>query len=194
MAKHAVKRWALPLSAALAMGFLSLVASAATYDIDPTHSFVQFRIKHLGYSWLYGRFNTISGEFSYAAEQPEASTISVTIETASVDSNHAERDKHLRNEDFLHVDKYPTATFQSTKFTPNGDGGILEGELTLHGVTKPIQIEVTKIGEGKDPWGGYRAGFAGITTLTRKDFGMEYDLGPAAESMELELGIEGIRK
>jgi polyisoprenoid-binding protein YceI len=170
------------------------VASAATYEVDPTHSFVQFRIKHLGFSWLYGRFNTLSGELSYDAEQPEASTIAVEIDTNSVDTNHAERDKHLRGEDFLDVSKYPSATFKSTKFTPEGEGGTLEGELTLHGVTKPITIEVTKIGEGTDPWGGYRAGFSGTTTLTRKDFGIDYDLGPAAESMELELGIEGIRK
>jgi polyisoprenoid-binding protein YceI len=185
----------LPLVAAVGLCAAGATALAASYEVDPAHSFVEFRIKHLGYSWLYGRFNDISGEFTYDAASPEASEIAVEIDTASVDTNHAERDKHLRSDDFLDVETYPKASFKSTKFTPNGDGGgTLEGELTLHGVTKPITIELAKLGEGDDPWGGYRAGFVGTTNLTRKDFGMDYDLGPASETMELELGIEGIRK
>lgn len=176
------------------VGLLSHVAVAADYEIDPAHSFVEFRIQHLGYSWLYGRFNDLSGDFSYDAEQPEASEISLEIDTASVDTNHAERDKHLRGEDFLNVEKYPTATFKTTKYSGDAEGGTLEGVLNLHGVEKPISIDIKKMGEGPDPWGGYRAGFIGTTTLARKDFGIDYDLGPASETMELELGIEGIRK
>lgn len=177
-----------------ATGFLSHVAVAADYEIDPAHSFVEFRIQHLGYSWLYGRFNDLSGDFSYDAEQPEASEINLEIDTASVDTNHAERDKHLRGEDFLDVEKYPKATFKTTQYNGDAEGGTLEGVLTLHGVEKPISIDIKKMGEGPDPWGGYRAGFIGTTTLARKDFGIDYDLGPASETMELELGIEGIRK
>ena len=178
----------------VALGSIGTASPAADYAIDPAHSFVEFRIKHLGYSWLYGRFNRFSGHFSYDADSPQASTISVSIDTASIDSNHAERDKHLRGSDFLDVAKYPEATFESTKYAGDAQGGTLEGMLTLHGVTKPISIELEKLGEGKDPWGGYRAGFIGTTTLTRRDFGISYNLGPASESMELELGIEGIRK
>lgn len=177
-----------------ATGFLSHVAVAADYEIDPAHSFVEFRIQHLGYSWLYGRFNDLSGDFSYDAEQPEASEINLEIDTASVDTNHAERDKHLRGEDFLDVEKYPKATFKTTQYNGDAEEGTLEGVLTLHGVEKPISIDIKKMGEGPDPWGGYRAGFIGTTTLARKDFGIDYDLGPASETMELELGIEGIRK
>jgi polyisoprenoid-binding protein YceI len=176
------------------MGLLSHMAVAADFEIDPAHSFVEFRIQHLGYSWLYGRFNDLSGDFSYDAEQPEASEINLEIDTASVDTNHAERDKHLRGEDFLNVEKYPTATFKTTQYIGDAEGGTLEGVLTLHGVEKPISIDIKKMGEGPDPWGGYRAGFIGTTTLARKDFGIDYDLGPASETMELELGIEGIRK
>lgn len=178
----------------VALGSIGTALPAADYAIDTAHSFVEFRIKHLGYSWLYGRFNRFSGHFSYDADNPQASAISVSIDTASVDTNHAERDKHLRGSDFLDVAKYPDATFESTKYTGDAQGGTLEGMLTLHGVTKPISIELEKLGEGKDPWGGYRAGFIGTTTLTRRDFGISYNLGPASESMELELGIEGIRK
>jgi polyisoprenoid-binding protein YceI len=177
-----------------ATGFLSHVAVAADYEIDPAHSFVEFRIQHLGYSWLYGRFNDLSGDFSYDAEQPEASEIDLEIDTASVDTNHAERDKHLRGEDFLNVEEYPKATFKTTQYTGDAEKGTLEGLLTLHGVEKPISIDIEKIGEGPDPWGGYRAGFIGTITLARKDFGIDYDLGSASETMELELSIEGIRQ
>jgi len=178
----------------LALGSIAAISHAADYDIDTAHSFVEFRIKHLGYSWLYGRFNRFSGHFSYDADNPQASAISVSIDPASVDTNHAERDKHLRGTDFLDVTKYPDATFESTKYTGDAKSGTLEGMLTLHGVTRPISIQLEKLGEGSDPWGGYRAGFIGTTTLTRRDFGISYNLGPASESMELELGIEGIRK
>ncbi len=179
---------------ALLFAGLPLSAHTAEYRIDPSHSFVEFRIQHLGYSWLYGRFNNISGTFSHDADAPQRNKISVEIDTASVDTNHAERDKHLRTMDFLNVQKFPKATFESTKYVGSVEEGVLHGMLTLHGVSKPIEISIKKLGEGKDPWGGYRAGFAGTVTLVRKDFGMAYDLGPKSEAMELELGIEGIRK
>jgi polyisoprenoid-binding protein YceI len=169
-------------------------AQAADYEVDPAHSFVQFRIQHLGFSWLYGRFNRIAGDFAYDPADPSASQIGIEIDTASVDTNHAERDKHLREEDFLDVKRYPRAVFESTKYTGTAEEGTLEGVLTLHGVSKPISLAVKKIGEGPDPWGGYRAGFLGSFTLSRGDFGIDYDLGPAGETVEMELGIEGIRK
>ena len=178
----------------LALGGIGVVAPAADYEIDSAHSFVEFRIKHLGYSWLYGRFNRISGRFTHNPDHPEDNSIRVSIDPASVDTNHAERDKHLRSPDFLDVGRYPRAEFESTKYTGDARSGILEGKLTLHGMTKPVSIRIEKIGEGKDPWGGYRVGFVGTATLTRRDFGISYNLGPASESMELELGIEGIRK
>ena len=172
----------------------TLPAVAAEYTVDEDHSFVQWRIQHLGFAWMYGRFNELSGTFHYDADRPGESRVEVEIATASVDSNHAERDRHLRSADFLNVEAYPTATFRSTAYEGDAEGGVLKGELTLHGVTRPIEIELTRIGEGEDPWGGYRVGFLGTTTLTRADFGMEYDLGPSAESLELELSIEGIRQ
>lgn len=191
---RALKQWTTAVITVAALNVLCVPVWSAEYKIDPEHSFVQFRIQHLGYSWLYGRFNTISGEFSYDPAQPESSQILVEIDTASIDTNHAERDKHLREEDFLDVDTYPKAVFQSTQYVGDAEQGTLKGRLTLHGVTRPITIELEKVGEGKDPWGGYRAGFVGKTTLTRKDFGVDYDLGAASETVQLELGIEGIRE
>jgi len=182
------------LSAALLMPSLS---QAATYKIDTqgAHAFIQFKIQHLGYSWLLGRFNTFDGQFEYDTKAPEKSAIEVTIDTTSLDSNHAERDKHLKGSDFLDVSKFPQSTFKSTGFKSTGAGeGVLTGDFTLHGVTKSISFPVKMIGEGKDPWGGYRAGFEGKTTLKLSDYGIDYNLGPASTTVEIGLFIEGIRQ
>lgn len=172
-------------------------ANAADYIIDRegTHAFINFKIKHLGYSWLTGTFKDFDGTFSYDDKSADASKINVVIQTASIDSNHAERDKHLKSEEFLDVSKFPTSTFTSTKYTPiDENSGTLTGEFTLHGVTKTITFPIEKIGEGKDPWGGYRAGFSGQTSLKLTDYGINFDLGPSSTHVNLELYIEGIRQ
>ena len=180
------------------IGVMSLPALADNYVIDTkgAHASINFSIKHLGYSVLTGRFDTFSGDFSYDPAKPEASTINVTIDTSSVNSNHAERDKHLRSPDFLNVEKFPKATFVSKKIVLDDDKDEFDivGDLTLNGVTKSITIEVEKVGEGKDPWGGYRAGFSGETTITLKDFNVKMDLGPASQTVQLELEVEGVKK
>lgn len=188
-------KYAFLLSAGLFGVASSGSALAERYQLDPGHSFIQFSISHLGFSLLQGRFNQMEGEFSYDDKSPSKSEIRVEVKTASVDTNHAERDKHIRNPDFLNVDKYPTATFVSSSFKPQGKSkAILKGDFTLHGVTKPITVDVTMIGAGEDPWGGYRRGYVGTTTIKRSDYGISYDLGPASDSMELQFFIEGIRK
>jgi len=190
------KTLSMTLSAALLL-VSSGFAQAADYVIDTkgAHAFIQFHIKHLGYSWLVGRFNTFSGEFSYDEDNPQAAKVAVNIDTTSIDSNHAERDKHLREEEFLYVDKFPQAGFVSTAYRDLGEGkGELEGELTLRGVTRPITIDVTHIGAGDDPWGGYRHGFEGRTSFALADFGIQRDLGPASREVQLWLGVEGVRK
>ena len=168
---------------------------AAEYVVDPDHSFIQFRTQHLGFSWLAGRFNRFYGSLTYdPAAGPAAQAIRVTIDAASLDTNHAERDKHLRGGDFFDVERFPTVTFVSTGFAGGAGGGTLTGDLTLLGVTRSIAFDVRLIGEGDDPWGGYRAGFEGTYVLKRRDFGMAYDLGPAAEDVEIHLMIEAIRR
>ncbi|MBK3874165.1 MULTISPECIES: YceI family protein [Stutzerimonas stutzeri group] len=172
-------------------------AFAADYAIDKEgqHAFVNFKISHLGYSWLWGTFNDFDGDFSFDAAKPEESKVNVTLKTASVDTNHAERDKHLRSDDFLNVAKHPTATFESTSVKSTGGGTAdITGNLTLNGVTKPVVIAAKFIGEGDDPWGGYRAGFEGSTTLTLKDFDIKMDLGPASQTVDLIISVEGVRK
>ncbi|KAF7780711.1 hypothetical protein PMAN_a1789 [Pseudoalteromonas marina] len=183
------------VSAALVLSASAVNAAEYVIDTKGAHAFVNFKIKHLGYSWLHGRFNTFDGEFNYDAEKPNASQIMVNIDTTSLDSNHAERDKHLRGKDFLNVDKYPTATFKSTNITfNNDDSGKVTGDFTLHGVTKSITFDIDKIGEGQDPWGGYRVGFEGETSLKLSDYGINYNLGPASTHVDIGLFIEGIRK
>ena len=185
------------LTAALAAVALALSASAgqaAEYRIDPAHSFVQFRISHLGFSWMIGTFDKVSGGFIFdPAAGPAGQKISVEIDTASVDTSHAERDKHLRSADFLNVRIFPKATFVSTGYEGNARGGTMKGQLTLMGVTRPVAVAVRKVGEGKDPWGGYRAGFEGTATLSRKAFGAGMNLGPASDSVQFFLSVEGIR-
>lgn len=175
----------------------SLPAMADKYVIDTkgAHASINFEIQHLGYSWLTGRFNEFSGEFNYDPKDVAASKINVTINTNSVDSNHAERDKHLRSDDFLNVAKFPTATFVSTKIVPDdNDEFDIVGDLTLNGVTKSVTLDVDKIGEGKDPWGGYRVGFEGETEIRLKDFNIKQDLGPASQTVKLKLHVEGIKQ
>ncbi len=183
------------LIAGLTFGNTAVIANEYVMDTKGAHASIKFRVQHLGYSWLYGRFNDFSGKFSYDEKQPENASAEVTINTSSVDSNHAERDKHLRSDDFLHVDKYPEAKFVSTGFTQGKDGtGVLKGNLTLRGVTRPLEIEVEFIGTGDDPWGGYRRGFEGKTRFAMADFGIVKDLGPKSKDVEMILSVEGIRQ
>lgn len=185
------------LTTLLTLGVMTTPAYAADYVIDTkgAHAFIQFKIQHLGYSWLLGRFNKFDGHFSYDKNNPSAAKIVVNIDPASVDSNHAERDKHLRGDDFFDVKKFPKAKFVSTSFTEKANGkATVKGNLTLHGVTKAVTIDAEHIGAGKDPWGGYRRGFAGTTTIALKDYNIKMDLGPASRQVELFLSVEGIRK
>jgi len=165
-------------------------------DTKKAHAFINFRISHLGYSWLHGRFNKFQGEFDFDTANPSNSKIEVRIDPASVDTNHAERDKHIRGKDFFHVKKFPESSFVSTSITRHGGKGalIIKGKFTLHGITRDITIRGEEVGAGKDPWGGYRRGFRGHTTLKLHDYGINYNLGPASTIVHLEFSIEGIRK
>lgn len=185
------------------VGLLNLTAMSTIHaedyiiDTEGTHAFIQFKIKHLGFSWLYGQFNQFSGDFSYDETNPSASSIRIDIDVNSLDSNHAKRDKHLRSDSFLDVKAYPKAAFVSTSFEKTGDdSAIVQGDFTLHGVTKNITINVSYMGHGTDPWGGYRRGFYGTTSINPAEFGLKDmdKLGPHGAELFLELSFEGIRK
>ncbi len=180
------------LGALIALALISGQAFASTYAIDKKgqHAFVTFKVGHLGYSFIVGGFNDFDGSFTHDANNPAASKTEVIIQAKSIDTNHAERDKHLRSADFLEVSKYPTITFKSTGYQAGSSGDQLMGDLTIKGVTRPVTIDVKHIGEGKDPWGGYRSGFHGTTMVKAGDFGIQDWVG----DIEIELNIEGVRK
>jgi len=190
------KRFAIALLLLIAYANTALAENYAI-DIKGQHAFIQFKIKHLGYSWILGEFRTFNGNFTYDEKHPEKNTVNVTIEADSIDTNHAERNKHLRSADFFDVKKYPTITYVSSSYTDEGNHhGIIHGQLTLRGVSKNVDITVSQIGTGKDPWGGYRRGFEGHATLHLSDYGMPFapKLGPVSDSVILFLSIEGVRK
>jgi len=194
------KKTLLALAFTLGLGMGSFNAQAAEHyiiDTEGMHAFVTFKVKHLGYSWLEAHFNKFSGDFDYDETNPAKNRVTVDIDVTSLDSNHAERDKHLRSERFFDSKKFPKATFVSTGWIDNGDGkATLKGKFTLRGVSKDISIDVSQIGAGKDPWGGYRRGFEGTATLHLSDYNMKEAnvLGPAAENVELWISIEGVRQ
>lgn len=187
------------ITALAALALLPLApAQAADYVIDTEgqHAFVQFKISHLGYSYILGNFAGFEGEFSYDPDDVASSSINATVDVTSLDSNHAERDKHILSEDFLHASEYPRAVFKSTGFESTGENqGTLTGELTLHGVTNEISMDVAHLGGGQDPWGNYRDGFEGSTMLTLSDYDIDMSQFPEAmHDLELYVVFEGIRQ
>ncbi len=182
----------------LSLGMVATsTANAADYIVDykGAHASINFKIQHLGYSWLTGRFDKFSGSFSYDVDDLSSAKIVMSVDTTSLNSNHAERDKHVRSDDFLDADKFGNAKFVSSKISDKGANKIeIKGLLTLHGISKEIIIDAIKIGEGKDPWGGYRVGFSGTTRIGLADFGIPANLGPASSHVELEFHIEGVKK
>lgn len=183
------------LTTALIFGAGSAFADHYIIDTKEGHAAIEFKVSHLGYSWNVGRFNKFTGEFDYDKDKPEEFKVNVEVDTTSVDSNHGERDKHLRSDKFLDSSEFPKANFVSTSYEAKDEKtGILTGDLTLHGTTKSIQIALEKVGEGEDPWGGYRAGFTGTTKFTMSDFGIKNILGPASENIYITLHIEGIKE
>ncbi|GEN29279.1 UPF0312 protein [Halovibrio variabilis] len=173
-------------------------AQAADYQIDTEgqHAFVQFKISHLGFSYILGSFEELDGQFAYDPDDLAASSAAIEVQIDSLNSNHAERDRHILSDDFLHASEYPTATFTSTGFEVTGDNeGVLTGDLSLHGETQEIEMPVTLMGQGDDPWGNYRAGFEGSTMLTLSDYGIDMsDFPEVMHQLELYVTFEGIRQ
>lgn len=168
----------------------------ADYKIDKEgqHAFIDWKISHLGYSYIHGTFKDWDGTFSWDAAKPEASKIAVDVKTASLWSNHAERDKHIASKDFIDVAKFADAKFVSTAVKSTGEKTAdVTGDLTFHGVTKPVTFKATFNGEGKDPWGGERAGFNAKTTIDLNDFGVKGP-GPTSQTVDLDISLEGVKQ
>ena len=173
----------------LLMLALAATVAAATYEVDPVHSSVIFKIQHLGTSWTYGRFNDISGSIEMDAAKPEASSVTFTVKVDSVDTGNAKRDQHLKSPDFFNAKQFPEITFKSTAVKSLGkDAAEVTGDLSLHGVTKSVTAKVSKVGEGKHPKSGAEmVGFEASFLIKRTDFGMTYAVGPTGGGDEVSL-------
>jgi polyisoprenoid-binding protein YceI len=172
-----------------------LSSAADTYTIDPVHSSVTFRVKHLGVSYSFGRFDEIAGSFTLDAEKAENSKVSVEVKTGSVDTGNGKRDAHLKSPDFFDAKQFPTATFTSTSVKSAGDKKYsVTGDLALHGVTKPITIEMELVGRGEGMRGEQLAGVFGTVTLKRSDFGINYMPDGLGDDVLLTVSFEGDKK
>lgn len=172
-----------------------LQAKEETYQIDPVHSFACFKVGHLGISFVRGRFTDISGTIAGDRKNPEKGQISVEIKTASIDTGVPKRDEDLKSDTYLDVKRFPTMSFKSTRMEKRApDIYEARGDFTLHGVTRPIKLKIRFTGEGKDPWGGFRAGGEALFTIRRSDYGMGKSIPAVGDSVTIELNFEGIRK
>lgn len=146
-----------------------------TWSIDPTHSNVEFSVRHMMIATVKGRFGDVQGRVEFDESDPTTATIDVTIDAASVDTRTPQRDEHLRSADFFDVEKFPTLTFKSRTVSAKGDDLKVTGDLTLHGHTREVVLDVTPLGRQSDPWGGVRAGFEATGKIKRSDFGLTWN-------------------
>lgn len=183
--------------AVIAAAFAQTVQAAEKFLLDPTHASVLFGISHLGFSINYGRFNTVEGAFTLDKEAPEKSSVVVTIDAASLDTSHEKRDEHLRGPDFFDVTKYPTLVYKSTSVKLTGEKtAVVTGDLSLHGVTKPVPLNVTLLSTGPHPRDATKtvAGFSARGTLKRSDFGMAYGTPLVGDEVEIIISLEAIKQ
>ena len=149
--------------------------AAGDYKIDPAHSIIGFAVRHLEINWVEGRFKEFEGTVHYDDKDVTKSSVEFAAKVESIDTGVAPRDKHLRTADFFEVEKYPTLTFKSTSVERKGkDAFVLHGDLTIKGVTKPVQLPFNLAGAVKDPWGNTRFGVEAQTKINRRDFGVNY--------------------
>jgi polyisoprenoid-binding protein YceI len=147
-----------------------------TWNVDAAHTHVAFAVRHLMITTVKGRFDEVSGTVRSSDAQPAKGDVDITINGASIDTREPQRDAHLRSADFLDVEKFPTITFKSRRITDvKGDNFTLAGDLTIHGVTREVVLDVTSEGRAKDPWGGERSGFTATTKIKRSDFGLTWN-------------------
>ena len=146
------------------------------YVIDPAHSTASFSVKHMMIAKVHGGFEKLSGFFNYDSQNPSLSSVEASIEVASINTRDAQRDAHLKSADFFDVEKHPSITFKSSRLEKSGDSMVITGDLTIHGVTKKISLDVEgPTDEIKDPWENLKIGVSGSTTIKRKDFGLTWN-------------------
>ncbi|MCA9441400.1 MAG: polyisoprenoid-binding protein [Candidatus Omnitrophica bacterium] len=193
-----------PILPALFVGIFTLAATPATeaetFIVDQAHTKVGFKVRHLGISSVEGHFDKFEGTIEADPENLEDLVLSATVEVGSVNTGNEKRDEHLRSADFFDVEKYPTMTFKSAKVEKDGDELEVKGELTLHGVTKEIELELEIGGVITDPWGNKRMGLSGSAKIDRQEFGLSFnqilETGQlmVGDEVRIQLEIEAVQK
>ncbi len=177
-----------PLSSSLAP---TVFRQSGSFSVDPMHTFVGFDIGHLGLSRVQGRFDKLAGSIRVDTKNPDNSSVQITLQTDSVDTNVAPRDADLRSVNFFEATKYPEMTFSSNHIHRKGKGYVAEGILTLKGVVKPLTLSFKVYGPIKDPWGGNRVGIlADPVTIHRSEFGMTYDADSISDDVTVRISLE----
>jgi polyisoprenoid-binding protein YceI len=172
-----------------------------TYTIDTTHSDVGFSVRHMVFAKVRGHFTKWTADLAFDPADPSKDAVNVSIDVNSIDTREAQRDGHLKSPDFLDAEKYPTITYKSTKVESAGSKKYnVTGDLTIHGVTKPVKLEVEELGGGKDPWGNQRVAFQAKTRVDRGEFGLKWNQALetggvlVGEHIDIEIDIEAIAK
>ena len=173
---------------------------ATQWKIDPSHTLIEFGVRHLMITTVKGRFGGVEGVITGDPSDWTTASVDVTIDAASVDTRNQDRDNHLRSADFFDVEKYPHITFKSTKVTKTGENTYdIEGDLTIRGVTKPVTLKATYLGSAKDPWGNEKIGFNATTKVNRKDFGLTWNAPLEAggflvgDEVNIELEVQAVK-
>jgi polyisoprenoid-binding protein YceI len=196
--KNRIRLW-VAVAAALLSASTSL---AETFDVDPAHTSVEFRVRHL-FTTVTGRFESFDGKIVFDEKEPAKTRVEGSIDAATINTNVKKRDDHLRSADFFDVAKFPKITFQSASVSdldPSGKKGKMEGTLTIHGVSRPVVLDASFLGKGKDPGGHERAGFHGTTTINRKDFGLIWNKALESgglllgDDVTIEIDVEGVHQ
>lgn len=174
--------------------------SPATYEIDPAHTSVRFSVRHMMVSNVRGEFTKVSGTIKFDSVTPANSTVEATIDATSITTHEAQRDTHLKSADFLDVERFPTLVFRSTRVVPQSGGGKVTGDLTIHGVSREITLDVEgPTQEIKDPWGKQRCGMYATTKLNRKDYGLTWNTALEAggvmvgDEVRIAIDVEAVR-
>jgi polyisoprenoid-binding protein YceI len=173
---------------------VGITARADTFKIDPAHSSIIFSVNYLGLNNLYGRFNDISGTVVFDKADPSKGSVELSIPIQSVDTHHDKRDQDLKGPDFFNAKQFPVMTFKSNKVEGMGDGYKVTGDFTLHGVTKPLTLEIEKISQGKGMKGEIRAGGETHFTIKRSDHGMNFMQGAVGDEINIIVSLEGVRQ
>ncbi len=178
-----------------------LAATTGTWEIDPTHSTIGFVARHAMVAKVRGGFSEFTGTMTLDGADPAKSSAQLTIVASSFSSNSDEPDAHVKSADFLDVEQFPTLTFTSTAVTAKGDDEfIVTGDLTIHGVTKPVDVKFELLGTSQDPWGNTRIGFEGKAEISRKEFGLVWNVALetggvlVGDTVKLEMDVEAVKK